>query len=159
MMSNQQPSQTTVRDRHLISSRFTVAIWAMWAVSLIFVATSLATAWLTRPDDLISAFALGLVALSFATAGAVLVSRLPYNVIGWILAIGGLCFAIENGATGLANLGLSLHPGSVPGAIWFAWLSEWGHQGSSGRSELRNGPGTVRGYDPLKRTDEGLGPS
>jgi hypothetical protein len=125
MMSNQQPSQTTVRDRHLISSRFTVAIWAMWAVSLIFVATSLATAWLTRPDDLISAFALGLVALSFATAGAVLVSRLPYNVIGWILAIGGLCFAIENGATGLANLGLSLHPGSVPGAIWFAWLSEW----------------------------------
>jgi hypothetical protein len=80
---------------------------------------------LTGPDDLISAFALGLVALSFATAGAVLVSRLPYNVIGWILAVGGLCFAIENGATGLANLGLSLHPGSVPGAIWFAWLSEW----------------------------------
>ena len=125
MMSNQQPSRTTVRDRHLISSRLTIAFWAMWAVSLIFVATSLATAWLTGPDDLISAFALGLVALSFATAGAVLVSRLPSNVIGWILAIGGLCFAIENGATGLANLGLSLQPGSVPGAIWFAWLSEW----------------------------------
>ena len=125
MMSNQQPSRTSVRDRHLISSRLTIAFWAMWAVSLIFVATSLATAWLTGPDDLISAFALGLVALSFATAGAVLVSRLPSNVIGWILAIGGLCFAIENGATGLANLGLSLQPGSVPGAIWFAWLSEW----------------------------------
>jgi hypothetical protein len=41
MMSNQQPSQTAVMDRHLISSRFTIAIWAMWAVSLIFVATSL----------------------------------------------------------------------------------------------------------------------
>ena len=44
MMSNQQPSRTTVRDRHLISSRLTIAFWAMWAVSLIFVATSLATA-------------------------------------------------------------------------------------------------------------------
>lgn len=35
MMSNQQPSQTTVRDRHLISSRFTIAIWAMWAGRLL----------------------------------------------------------------------------------------------------------------------------
>ena len=79
---------------------------------------------MTGPDELISAFALGLMAVSFATAGVVLVSRLPDDVLGWILAIDGLCFAIENGATGLANLGLSLHPGSVPGAIWWAWLSE-----------------------------------
>ncbi len=30
-----------------------------------------------------------------------------------------------SGATGLGSYGLSVHSGSVPGAIWFAWLSEW----------------------------------
>ena len=66
-----------------------------------------------------------MVALSFATVGAILVSRLPGNVIGWLLASGGLCFALGNGASSLADAGLTVDPGSVPGAIWFAWLGNW----------------------------------
>jgi hypothetical protein len=66
-----------------------------------------------------------LAALSFATAGAILVSRLPENIIGWLLAVGGLGFALGSGAPGLADAGLIVHPGSVPGAIWFAWLGQW----------------------------------
>jgi hypothetical protein len=57
--------------------------------------------------------------------GAILVSRLPGNLIGWLLAAGGFCFAGGSGATGLADYGLNVHPGSLPGAIWFAWLSQW----------------------------------
>src|ERR1019366_9056058 len=30
-----------------------------------------------------------------------------------------------SGAGGLADFGLSVHPGSIPGAIWFAWQSQW----------------------------------
>jgi hypothetical protein len=68
---------------------------------------------------------IGVAVLSFATVGAILVSRLPANVIGWLLALGGFGLAVGNGAGGLADYGLIAHPGSVPGAIWFAWLSEW----------------------------------
>jgi hypothetical protein len=92
----------------------------MWAVSVVFVVISVVTLPLGGNGPVTA-----LVALSFATVGAILVSRLPGNSIGWLLAAGGLCFALGNGATGLGVYGLSTHPGSVPGAIWFAWLSEW----------------------------------
>jgi len=102
----------------------TVVAWALWAVSVIFVAISLVTAR-SGGNDPLPAVAQGSVALSFATAGAILVNRLPGNVIGWWLALGGLCFGVGNGAAGLADYGLIVHPNSLPGAIWFLWLSQW----------------------------------
>jgi hypothetical protein len=96
----------------------------MWAVSVIFVAISLVTAR-SGGNDLLPVVAQGLVALSFATAGAILVNRLPGNVIGWWLALGGLCFGVGSGSAGLADYGLIVHPNSLPGAIWFLWLSQW----------------------------------
>lgn len=103
----------------------TVAAWALWAVSLVSVVSGIATASSGAPSDLLAAVGIGVAALSFATAGAILVSRLPVNLIGWLLAAGGLCFALSAGATDLGTYGLTWHPGSLPGAIWFAWLSEW----------------------------------
>jgi hypothetical protein len=94
-------------------------------VSVVFVVISAATARSGGPDDPSFNLVLSLPAISFATVGAILVTRLPGNVIGWLLAAGGLCFALTNGATGLADLGLTAHPGTIPGAIWFAWLSQW----------------------------------
>jgi hypothetical protein len=95
----------------------------MWAVSVVFVAISLVT--VRSGGDLLGAVGQGLVALSFATVGAILASRLPSNAIGWLLAAGAFCFAVGNGAMGLGVYGLIAHPGGVPDAIWFAWLSGW----------------------------------
>ena len=103
----------------------TLAVWAIWTVSAVFLVGSLMTARVGGPDEPLEAVGISLAALSFATAGAILVSRLPGNLIGWLLAAGGLCFAGGSGATGLADYGLTGHPGSLPGAIWFAWLSQW----------------------------------
>jgi hypothetical protein len=103
----------------------TVAVWAIWTVSAVFLVAGLVTVRASGPNSPLTAFGLSLAALTFATAGAILVSRLPANVIGWLLASGGLCFALSSGAPGLADAGLIVHPGSVPGAIWFAWLSQW----------------------------------
>jgi hypothetical protein len=97
----------------------------MWAVAVVFVVVSVATARPGGPDDPVAAIGQGVAALSFVTVGAILVSRLPRNAIGWLLAAGGLCLALDSGSSGLADLGLTVHPGSVPGAIWFAWLYEW----------------------------------
>jgi len=103
----------------------TILVWAMWAVSVAFGAVSLPTSWSGNLGDLLPLLTLNLVTLSFASTGAILVSRLPRSVIGWLLASGGFCFAVDNGATGLADYGLIAHPGGLPGAIWFAWLSQW----------------------------------
>ena len=94
-------------------------------MSLAFLVGSLVTARAGGPDDPLEAVGISLAALSLATAGAILVSRLPGNLIGWLLAAGGFCFAGGSGATGLADYGLTVHPGSLPGAVWFAWLSQW----------------------------------
>jgi len=109
--------------RHSRLRFFRAIVWTMWVIALVGVAISLVTA--TGPHDLLLASAFGLAAISFATVGAVLVTRLPTNPIGWLLASGGFWFGVGNGATSLAIYGLITHPGSVPGAVWFAWLDEW----------------------------------
>ena len=96
--------------------------WAIWAVVVVFVIAGLVAA---RPSDLVGALTIGLPGLAFATAGAFLVSRLPGHLVGWFLVAGGFCLGVSDGAGGLASYGLIDHPGSVPGAIWFAWLSQW----------------------------------
>lgn len=103
----------------------TVAAWVLWAASVLSVAISLATSRRGGPDDPAATVGQGIASLTLVTVGAILVSRLPRHVIGWLLAVGGLVIAISASATGLADYGLNVHPGSVPGAIWLAWLSQW----------------------------------
>ncbi len=103
----------------------TIVAWAMWAVALILVAISLATARSGGPDDLGTAIPEGGAALMLVSVGAILVRRLPHHLIGWLLVFGGLVIAISGSTAGLADYGLTAHPGSVPGAIWLAWLSQW----------------------------------
>jgi len=50
---------------------------------------------------------------------------MPTNPIGWLLALSGLLFAVGECSAAVAGYGLAIHPGSVPGAEWFAWLSQW----------------------------------
>ena len=103
----------------------TIVAWAMWTVALILVAMSVATARSGGPDDLGTAISEGGAALMLVSVGAILVSRLPHHLIGWLLVIGGLVIAISGSTAGLADYGLTAHPGSVPDAIWLAWLSQW----------------------------------
>ena len=124
MSERQAPFGRPVERRTVHLGRRAVVVWAMWVVSVVFVGINFPASWLGG-TDLAEIVISNLVGLSFATAGAILVSRLPRNVIGWLLASGGFCFAVGNGAAGLAEVGLIVDPGSVPGAIWFAWVSNW----------------------------------
>jgi len=103
----------------------TVGAGAILMAAMTFVAISLATARSgSAANDLGSVIGQSVPALMLATVGAILVVRLPGHVIGWLLAVGGLAIALTEGASGLADYGLNAHPGSVPGAIWFAWLGQ-----------------------------------
>ena len=98
----------------------------MWALGLVFMAIALLTTRSDGPNGGPLFAILGVLAiLPAVTVGTILVTRLPANRIGWLLLVGGLLFAVSGGVTGLADFGLNVHPGSVPGAVWLAWLSGW----------------------------------
>ncbi|MGH2406458.1 MAG: hypothetical protein ACRDF7_00075 [Candidatus Limnocylindrales bacterium] len=58
-------------------------------------------------------------ALSLVTSGAVLITRLPRNPIGWLLWAGGFLFTIVFGAFGLGG---ALVGGNIGAADWAFWL-------------------------------------
>ena len=94
------------------------AICAAWLLTVGFVVAGIA---LSLPAGGFDAFTLltGLVgsvaAVSLATTGAVLASRLPRNPIGWLLFVSGALL-------GFGDLASSPLPANLPLATWIAWL-------------------------------------
>jgi hypothetical protein len=101
-----------------------LAVWATWAVALGLGILALVEALPSGIGTAGFAAATLLVVLPTVTVGALLVTRLPHHIVGWLLLAGGVSFAVGNGSGALADYGLNVHPGSVPGAIWFAVLSQ-----------------------------------
>lgn len=119
------PALRHPNEQPALGRRQSVTVALIWIVSAAAVVISLATARSgSTSNDLGSAIGQSVPALMLATVGAILVVRLAGHVIGWLLAVGGLAIALTEGASGLADYGLNAHPGSVPGAIWFAWLGQ-----------------------------------
>jgi len=66
-----------------------------------------------------------LFALSFGTVGAFVLTRRPGNRVGAILLAVGIVSGLLGFLTEYANVGLIAAPGSLPGAIWAAWVASW----------------------------------
>src|SRR5215211_3094811 len=101
--------------------------WTLWMLALLLlpgVILQISFNW-AGPTDL--PFAIGFIAvqLGAATAGAIISSRLPGNVVGWIfLAIGlllGLMFAV--GA--YADLAIDMGYDTLPGGWIATWIGSW----------------------------------
>jgi hypothetical protein len=75
----------------------------------------------SRAGDAITAVTM----LAFAIVGALIAVRRPGNTIGWIFCGAGVALGVANGANEYAIRGLLADPGSLPGAIYAAWLSQW----------------------------------
>ena len=74
----------------------------------------------TNIDPLV-AFTLG-----FGVVGALILSRLGSNALGWLYAgAGGLAGAVTLALLAYARVGLAAHPGSLPGAVAVGWVSSW----------------------------------
>ncbi len=108
-------------DRRLPS----VAVSAIWLIALLAVSAGILTSRWGGATDPPQALIQGLGAVLATSAGAVVATRLPRNSIGWLFLIAGAAGALGLGATDVADYGLVAHPGSVPGAIWLAWFSNW----------------------------------
>jgi hypothetical protein len=126
-MESRRPSPTVaVAPRSGSPRATTVVARAMWALAVVFMAIALLTTRSGGSNGGLLFAVVGVLAiLPAVTVGTILVTRLPANRIGWLMLVGGLLFAASGGVSGLADFGLNVRPGSVPGAVWLAWLSGW----------------------------------
>lgn len=65
--------------------------------------------------------------LGFPIVGAIIISRLTRNTIGWVLCGIGIGISVAMFAAEYAQFALVTRPGSVPLGSFFAWLVSWVH--------------------------------
>jgi hypothetical protein len=76
-----------------------------------------------RPDPGVDVLS-GVLSLVFSTVGALIVSRLPANPVGWIFCIMGLLFAAQRFSITYADYAL-VENLALPGGQDAAWISTW----------------------------------
>ena len=105
--------------------------WASCLICVLLLLVAVVFTLLSRSapegSDFTPAFdiTLGFALLAFPVVGAIVVSRLPENSIGWLFCAVGLPFGLSGAAHGWAVYALFVEPGTLPGADWAAWAATW----------------------------------
>src|SRR5215211_998411 len=113
--------------------------WSLWVACVVLIVLSLLLDFL-RTDDILSypwqtrrndralypvyAVLTGMVSLVYPTIGALIVSRLPKNPVGWIFCGVGLLYQLHHFALAYSNYGLAENL-SLPWSEYAAWFSVW----------------------------------
>ena len=63
--------------------------------------------------------------LGFSVVGALVVSRVPRNPVGWLLLVQGLSWELAAVMAGYANYALFASDGALPAGRWAAWAVNW----------------------------------
>jgi two-component system NarL family sensor kinase len=113
--------------------------WSLWVACLALIALALlldflniddilSYPWQTRRNDMalypVYAVLTGMVSLVYPTIGALIVSRLPKNPIGWIFCGVGLVYQLHHFALAYSNYALAENP-TLPWGEYAAWFSVW----------------------------------
>src|ERR1700681_4264542 len=110
------------QDRGVLGKlRPTTAAWLAWSLWAVAFGFSLASTLVRQTPN--SWFNGTFFAL--ATTGAVIAWRRPANPIGWLYLAMSFLGALTTFAQQYAIRGLLEHPGSLPGAVYLAWLEQW----------------------------------
>ena len=101
--------------------------WALWAAAVSLVAGALVLGLANRPEAPLYEVTSTIITPTFATLGALIASRRPGNVMGWIFLAAGvlggvLMFSGQYATVALAPNGPALPGGAV--AAWFATLAQ-----------------------------------
>jgi hypothetical protein len=104
---------------------------SLWAVSLAFLVGDGVFSVLNRSLEIEGSYGVAfdwlfrLAFLVFPTVGALVASRQPRNVIGWLLLSVGVPASLSGFVFGWAAYALFVNPGSLPAGEELAWLSTW----------------------------------
>ena len=137
-MTQRTRGQGRVTSRLNIRSAVRLA-WSLWAACLALVVLALlldflhtddilSYPWQTRRNDRalypVYAVLTGIVSLVYPTIGAIIVSRLPKNPMGWIFCGVGLLYQLHHFALAYANYALAENL-TLPWSEYATWLSVW----------------------------------
>ncbi len=97
--------------------------WSLWAVAIALVAGGLLFGVANRPEAPLYEYWIedALISPTFATLGALIVSRRPGNVIGWFFLVPGVAGGVQLVSGQYATV--ALHSGALPGGAVTGWLS------------------------------------
>jgi hypothetical protein len=100
--------------------------WSAWVSTLVAMALAFLLASLNQPTSsgLVTA-CLSVVILAFSTVGALVASRRPENLIGWLFCCGSLCWGLGELALEYGVYALVSAPGALPAGVWAAWFGAW----------------------------------
>ncbi len=99
--------------------------WSLWAVTLALVVGGLLLGVANRPEAPLYEYWLEstLINPTFATLGALIISRRPENVIGWIFCVSSIAGGIQMFSGQYATVALFSSETRLPGGAVAAWLS------------------------------------
>ena len=132
-MSDTTPMEQTdlARDARISIRTATRLAWALWAVCVVLIGLTLLLDFITddsfpfRPGDRLGpvlAVLTGVLSLAYPTVGALIASRLPGNLVGWIFCGLGLLYAMWRFSEAYADYAL-LENLALPGGEYVAWFS------------------------------------
>src|SRR5215211_8123232 len=103
--------------------------WSLCALSLALTALSLLLLALnlSHPNTHIYDYWLEntVLPISFSIIGAILASRLPANVLGWLFCAAACIAAVAHVSAEYAIYALLARPNPLPAGVALAWLSSW----------------------------------
>ena len=93
--------------------------WSLWSLCVVLAAIAVLLALYISPGSMKGSSYLGVVIaaplLTYPTVGALIASRRPENLVGWILCAIGFLFVTEGFALVYAGYALTVGPDSLPG--------------------------------------------
>ena len=101
--------------------------WVLWVATVSFIAGALVLGLANRPEVPLFDAQLMIIPPIFATLGALISSRRPGNVMGWIFLATGILGGVQIFSGQYANVALAPNSPALPGgalAAWFAMLAQ-----------------------------------
>jgi hypothetical protein len=101
--------------------------WSVWALCVVLFASAelldLFNSSVPTRGGPISNLYIAVALLAYPTVGAIVASRRPKNLVGWILCAIGLLFGVEAFAEAYPYYALAAGSDSLPGGVYMAWFS------------------------------------
>jgi signal transduction histidine kinase len=122
-----------VRKISISARTATRLAWSVWVVCVALVALALFLQFATHdiilnwPQERLGpglAVLMSVLSLSFPTVGALIISRLPTNPVGWLFSGVGLLYAVRRFTLAYADYALTANF-TMPGGEYVAWISTW----------------------------------
>jgi hypothetical protein len=100
--------------------------WSVWALCVVLFASPVLLDFFnssvpTRGGPFSNLF-IAVALLAYPTVGAIVASRRPKNLVGWILCAIGLLFGVEAFAEAYPYYALTAGSDWLPGGVYMAWL-------------------------------------